>query len=47
MEELDDPEIHDIVFDRYRVIYRYDGTMVRILRIWPGAKPLTGDRLGG
>jgi hypothetical protein len=45
IEELGNPQLRDIVFDRYRVIYRFDGKTVKILRVWPGAKPLAADRL--
>ena len=43
VEELGDPTIREIVFDRYRILYRY-AKQVEVLRIWPGAKPLTPDR---
>jgi plasmid stabilization system protein ParE len=45
VEEINDPTILEIVFDRYRIIYHYDGKFVDIVRVWPGARPLTLARL--
>ena len=45
VEEINDPTILEIVFDRYRIIYHYDGKFVDIVRVWPGARPLTLQRL--
>ena len=39
VEELNDPDIHEIVFDRYRIVYTYD-RVVLILRVWPAGRPL-------
>src|SRR4051794_580425 len=41
VQEINVPGIREIVYDRYRVIYFYDGRRVLILRIWPGGRPLS------
>src|SRR5262245_36221422 len=45
IEDLGEPELRELIFDRYRVIYRFDGKVIEILRVWPAAKPLRLDRL--
>src|SRR5437899_12429198 len=45
VEEINDPSIREIPYDRYRVIYRYDGEGVRILSVWPAARPLHARNL--
>src|SRR5947199_10816480 len=40
VEELATLDIHEIVFDRYRILHRYNGRLVAILRVWPAARPL-------
>ena len=45
VEEANRPDLREVLFDRYRIIYRYDGKVIEILRVWPAAKPLRMDRL--
>ncbi len=47
VEEANRPEIREIPFDRYRIMYRYDGKVVEILRVWPAAKPFRAGRMEG
>ncbi len=46
VEEFNVPDILEIVFDMYRVLYHYDGNRIVILRVWPGARPLGRRDLG-
>jgi hypothetical protein len=45
VEEINAQDILEIVFDRYRIIYHFDGKIVVILRIWPAGQPLHPRRL--
>ena len=44
VEEINEPDIREIVYDMYRLIYRYR-KVVEMLRVWPAARPLDRDRL--
>jgi hypothetical protein len=45
VEEINAPDILEILFDMYRILYRFDGKLMVILRVWPGAQPLHPRRL--
>ena len=45
VEEIGALDIRELVYDRYRILYFFDGKVVSILRVWRGARPLDPRRL--
>ncbi len=43
--EINDPEIREILFGSYRIVYRVKGELVEILTIYHGARLLDPTRL--
>lgn len=43
--DLDDPEIREIYFGNYRIIYHYAGKHVTVLTVFHGARLLDVDEL--
>src|SRR5207302_9971653 len=46
VEEFDIPIIREILFGDYRIVYRYDGTRIEILKVHHGAQRLGKDIFG-
>jgi plasmid stabilization system protein ParE len=45
VEELNDPEIREVLYGVYRIIYRFDGRKLQVLTLVHGARLLRPDLL--
>jgi plasmid stabilization system protein ParE len=45
VEELNEPNLREILCDSYRILYRYDGRRVLIVAVWHAARRLDPGRL--
>jgi plasmid stabilization system protein ParE len=45
IDDIGAADLREIVYDRYRILYRFDGVRVVILRVWPAGRILDPRRL--
>lgn len=46
VEDAEDPDVREVIQERYRVVYRVTAVRIEILRVVDGARLLASDELG-